>query len=154
MALSVGSTAPQFTLMDTARTPRSLAEFSGKKVVLVFYPGAFTGVCEKELCAFRDSLTQFNSVSAQVVGVSVDSPFANKAFADKNQVTYPLLSDVHREVSKAYGGVYENFAGVPGYEASKRAVYVIDAQGKVTYAWVTETPGVEPPYDEVKKAVA
>ena len=82
MSLSVGSTAPPFTLVDTARTSRSLGEFSGKKVVLVFFPGAFTGVCEKELCAFRDSLAQFNTVDAQVVGVSVDSPFANKAFAD------------------------------------------------------------------------
>jgi len=154
MALSVGSTAPQFTLVDTARTPRSLSEFAGKKVVLVFYPGAFTGVCEKEVCAFRDALAQFNTVDAQVLGVSVDSPFANKAFADKNQVTYPLLSDVNREVSKAYAGVYESFAGVPGYDASKRAVYVIDAAGKVTYAWITDAPGVEPPYDEVIKAVA
>lgn len=154
MALSVGSTAPQFTLVDTERASRSLSEFAGKKVVLVFYPGAFTGVCEKELCSFRDSLAQFNELGAQVVGVSVDSPFANKAFADKNKVTYPLLSDVYGTVSKQYGGVYENFAGIPGYAASKRAVYVLDGAGKVTYAWITDAPGVEPPYDEVKKAIA
>ncbi len=154
MALSVGSTAPQFTLMDTSRTPRSLSEFAGKKVVLVFYPGAFTGACEKEMCAFRDSLTKFNSVDAQVVGISVDSPFANKGFADKNQLTFPLLSDFNREVSKQYAGVYVGFAGVPGYEASKRAVYVLDAAQKITYIWVTEAPAVEPPYDEVIKAVA
>lgn len=154
MAITVGSTAPQFTLVDTSKTPRSLSEFSGKKTVLAFYPGAFTGVCSKEMCSFRDALAQFNSVDAQIIGISVDSPFANQAFAEKNNLTFPLLSDVHREVSKAYGGVYENFGGVPGYEASKRAVYVIDEKGKITYAWVTDAPGVEPPYDEVKKAVA
>lgn len=154
MAITVGTSAPQFTLVDTARTLRSLGEFSGKKVVLVFYPGAFTGVCEKELCTFRDSLAQFNTVDAQVVGISVDSPFANQAFANKNRVTFPILSDVNREVSKAYGGVHENFAGIPGYEAAKRAVYVVDGGGMVSYAWVSENPGVEPPYDEVQKAVA
>jgi glutaredoxin-dependent peroxiredoxin len=153
MALSVGSTAPQFTLVDTSKTPRSLSDFSGKKTVLLFYPGAFTGACSKEMCSFRDSLAQFNSLNAQIVGISVDSPFANQAFAEKNNLTFPLLSDINREVSKAYAGVYVGFGGVPGYEASKRAVYVIDENGKITYLWVTEAPGTEPPYEEVKEAV-
>jgi glutaredoxin-dependent peroxiredoxin len=154
MALPVGSTAPQFTLIDNARAPRSLSEFSGKKTVLLFYPGAFTGVCSKEMCSFRDSLAKFNAVNAQIVGISVDSPFANQAFAEKNQLTFPLLSDVKRETSKAYAGVYQNFGGVPGYEAAKRAVFVIDEKGKIAYAWVSEdNPGAEPPYEEVIKAV-
>lgn len=153
MSVTVGSKAPAFTLFDTERKPRSLAEFAGKKVVLAFYPGAFTGVCTKEMCAFRDALAAFNSFNAQVIGISVDSPFANKAFADANKLTFPLLSDHTRATSKAYAGVYDDFAGVQGYTAAKRAVYVVDEQGVVTYMWVAEAAGNEPPYDDVKAAL-
>ncbi|MGE5315088.1 MAG: peroxiredoxin [Acidobacteriota bacterium] len=156
MALTVGSTAPQFTLIDTERKPRSLSEFLGtkKKTVLLFYPGAFTGACQKEMCAFRDAMTQFNEMDAQIVGISVDSPFANHAFAEKNGLQFPLLSDFTRETAKAYVGVYDNFAGVPGYTVAKRSVFVIDGDGKITYTWVSEDkPAAEPPYEEVKEAV-
>ena len=101
MSLTVGQTAPDFTLIDTERKPRSLKEFAGKKVVLAFYPGAFTGACTKEMCALRDAMAAFNSLEAQVVGISVDSPFANKGFADANKVTFPLLSDFTREVRRS-----------------------------------------------------
>jgi peroxiredoxin len=153
MALNVGSKAPEFTLYDTDKKTRSLGEFKGKKTVLAFYPGAFTGVCTKEVCAFRDSLSELNTLNAQVVGISVDSPYANKAFAAQNGLGFPLLSDPDRSVSMKYGGVYEGFGGLKGYTASKRAVYVLDTAGTVKYAWSTEDPGVEPNYDEVKKAV-
>jgi glutaredoxin-dependent peroxiredoxin len=154
MALSVGSKAPAFTLIDTERKPRSLSEFVGKKTVLAFYPGAFTGVCTKEMCSFRDSLASLAKVDGQVVGISVDSPFANKAFADQNKLGFPLLSDFDLVVSKQYVGIYEAFAGIAGYKASKRSVFVLDSTGTVKYVWVTENPGVEPPYDEINKALA
>ena len=153
MSLTVGQVAPEFTLFDTERKPRSLKEFAGKKVVLAFYPGAFTGACTKEMCALRDAMTAFNSLDAQVIGISVDSPFANKAFADANKITFPLLSDHTREVSMKYVGVYESFAGVTGYTASKRSIFVLDGKGVIKYTWVTETPGNEPPYDEIQKAL-
>lgn len=154
MALKVGDTAPDFTLPDYDKNPRSLKEFLGKKVVLVFYPGAFTGVCTKEMCSFRDSMANLNSLNAQVVGISVDSPFANKAFATQNNLSFPLLSDYSREVAKQYVGLYQDFGGLKNYTAAKRSVVVLDKNGVVKYVWVTETPGVEPPYDEVTKAVA
>lgn len=153
MSVTVGTKAPAFTLVDTDRKPRSLSEFAGKKVVLAFYPGAFTGVCTKEMCAFRDALAAFNTLNAQVLGISVDAPFANKAFADANKLTFPLLSDYTRATSKAYAGVYEDFVGLQGYAASKRAVYVVDEKGVVTYVWVADAPGNEPPYDDVKAAL-
>jgi glutaredoxin-dependent peroxiredoxin len=153
MALTVGSKAPDFALVDSERNKRTLKEFAGKKLVIAFYPGAFTGVCQKELCTFRDALASFNAMNAQVVGISVDSPFANKAFADQNKLTFPLLSDHTREVSRKYCGVYEDFVGITGYAAAKRAVYVLDGAGVVKYAWVTDSPGDEPPYEEVTKAV-
>ncbi len=153
MALRVGDKAPDFTLYDTDKKQRTLKEFLGKKTVLAFYPGAFTGVCEKEMCAFRDSLSTLSTLNAQVVGVSIDSPYANKAFAERNKLGFPLLSDFTREVSKKYGGLYEDFAGLKGYQASKRAVFALDAQGNVKYVWVSDDPGKEPPYDEVKAAL-
>jgi peroxiredoxin len=153
MSITVGKAAPEIQLFDTERKQRSLKEFQGKNVVLAFYPGAFTGVCTKEFCSFRDSLAKLNSLDAQVVGVSVDSPFANKAFADQNRLEFPLLSDYTREVSKKYAGVHEDFFGLKGYAVAKRAVYVLDKKGIVRYVWVTENPGVEPPYEEIVKAV-
>ncbi len=154
MALNVGDKAPNFTLLDADRKEHSLTQLLGKKTVLAFFPGAFTGVCTKELCTFRDSMANLSSLNAQVVAISVDAPFANKAFADKNALTFPLLSDYTRVVSKQYCGVYEDFAGMKGYAASKRAVIVVDPTGVVKYTWITENPGEEPPYEEVNKVLA
>lgn len=152
--LKVGERAPEFTLVDTARQPVRLADLRGKKVVLAFYPGAFTKVCEKELCTFRDMLAKLEALNAEVLGISVDSPWANGAFAAANRISFPLLSDYTREVSRQYGGVHEDFAGLKGYTAAKRAVFVLDGEGIVRYAWASDDPGREPPYGEIEAALA
>jgi len=153
MALKVGDKAADFTMYDTDKKERSLKEFAGKKTVLAFYPGAFTGVCTREMCTFRDALANFNAVNAQVVGISVDSPFANKGFAAANNLNFPLLSDFSRSVSTVYTGLQKEFSGLKGYETAKRAVFVLDPQGTVRYAWITDNPGEEPDYNAVTKAV-
>ena len=153
MPLKIGEKAPDFMLFDSERKERSLREFVGNKTVLAFYPGAFTGVCTKEICALRDAMASFNTMNGQVVGISVDSPFANKAFAAANGVSFPLLSDYSRSVSKLYCGLTEDFAGIKGYNAAKRSVFILDAQGVVRYVWISDNPGVEPPYDEVSAAL-
>ncbi len=152
--LDVGTKAPEFSLFKTKTDKVTLSELRGKKVVLAFFPAAFTSVCEKELCTFRDSLAELNGLDATVLGISVDGPFSNVAFAEKNKLTFPVLSDYAREATQAYGVALENFAGLPGYTASKRAVFVVDREGVVRYAWEGPNPGVEPDYDAVKKAVA
>lgn len=154
MPATVGSKAPDFTLPDTDKKPRSLKEFSGKNVVLAFYPGAFTGVCTKEMCTLRDSLANFSSMDAQVIGISVDSPFANKGFATQNNLSFPLLSDHTRTVSMQYCGVYNDFGGLTGYTAAKRSVFVVDKAGVIRYAWISENPGAEPDYTAVQQAVS
>ena len=154
MALQVGDKAPNFTLIDTEKKERSLSEFLGKKTVLAFYPRAFTGVCTKEMCTFRDSMSNFGAINAQVVGISVDGPFTNKTFATTNNISFPLLCDYTTEVSKMYCGIHEDFAGLKGYPAAKRSVFVLDESGVVKYVWISDNPGVEPPYDEVNKALA
>jgi peroxiredoxin len=153
MAAEVGQEAPQFTLVNTDLKAVSLSDFAGKNVVLAVYPAAFTGVCQKELCTFRDALNDFTSAKTAVVGVSVDSPFANKEFAAKNGLNFPLLSDITRDVIKQYDVVFNDLAGVKGFTVAKRAVFVVDRQGMIRYKWVAPEPKVEPNYAEVTAAV-
>lgn len=153
MALKVGDKAPDFTMYDFDMKPRTLKEFLGKKLVMVFYPGAFTGVCTHEMCSFRDSLAAFNSMNAQVVAASVDSPVVNKVFAEQNKLGFTVLSDVLKTASRDYCGMYDAFLGIPGFNVAKRSVFILDANGIVKYAWISENPGTEPNYDEVRNAV-
>ncbi len=154
MTAEVGQAAPDFTLYDTDRQQRSLSEFQGKNVVLAFFPGAFTGVCTTEACALRDQVDQFNSMNAQVVGITVDAPFAQKKWADDNNVNYPFLSDFNREAVNAYAVALPNLAGMEGYVAANRAVVVVDAAGIIRYRWVAPSPANEPDYDAVREAVS
>lgn len=152
--VNVGSPAPDFKLPNQKREEVSLSSLKGKNVVLAFFPAAFTGVCEKELCTFRDAMANFNEMNATVVGISVDAPFANAAFAEKNNLNFDVISDYNREMVKAYGVNHDDFAGMPGYTAAKRSVFVLDKDGVVRWTWVAETPKNEPDYEAVKKAVA
>ena len=142
--------APPFSLPDTKKTRVSLGNYQGKQLVLAFYPAAFTGVCEKELCTFRDSLSALNKVGAEVVGISVDPPFSNGAFAEKNGLDFPLLSDYSREVVEAYGVALHDFAGMSGYTAAQRAIFILDGDGIIRYKWIAPNPGVEPDYAEIQ----
>ena len=151
--IKVGQEAPEFTLHDTDLKPRSLRDFLTKNVVLAFYPGAFTSVCTKEMCTFRDSLVKLNELEAQVVGISVNDPFSNKAFAEANWLNFPLLSDYHRKVVRIYGVELRDFAGLKGYTSAKRSIFILDREGAVRYTWVSEDPGKEPNYEEIERVL-
>lgn len=152
--LEIGSPAPDFTLHDNSRGQVTLSSFRDENVVvLAFYPAAFTGVCQKELCTFRDSLASLNEVDATVLGISVDPPATNAAFAKQNELNFPLLSDYSRSTVNAYGVALEKFGGMEGYVAAQRSVFVVDKAGTIRYAWIAPNPGVEPDYDAVKAAV-
>jgi len=131
-----------------------LKDFLGKKIVLAFFPGAFTSVCTKEMCTFRDSIQALNSLNAQVVGISVNDPFTNKAFAEANKLQFPILSDYTRETVRKYNVFHDHFAGLAGYTAAKRSVFVLDDDGIVRYRWVSDDPGKQPDYDAIKKVLA
>ena len=109
--IKVGDMAPDFTLPDIDKKPRSMHEFLGQKVVLAFFVGAFTSTCTIEMCEFRDSMERLIDLNAQVVGVSVNDPFSNKGFSEKNWLPFPILSDYKREVIKTYGLEMSDFAG-------------------------------------------
>ena len=151
--IKVGDKAPAFTLPDTDLKPRSLKDFLGRKVVLAFFVGAFTSVCTKEMCTFRDSIARLTSLKAQVIGVAVSDPFSNKAFAEKNMLPFPILSDYKREVVKTYALELPDFAGLRGYTVAKRSIFILDKNGTVRYVWITENPAVEPNYAEIEKAL-
>jgi len=144
-----GDPAPGFTLVDMDMNPRSLDEFRGRNVVLAFYPGAFTSTCKKEMCTLRDTIAKLEELDAQVLGVSVNDPFSNKAFHEINMLNFPLLCDYNREAVELYGVAMPDFAGLEGYTAAKRSVFILDKEGSVRYTWISENPGVEPDYDEI-----
>jgi len=151
--INVGQKAPDFTLPDTELKPRRLGDFLDKNVVLAFYPGAFTSVCTKEMCTFRDSIAKLSDLKAQVVGISVNDPFSNRGFAERNLLGFPLLSDYTREVVELYGVATKDFAGLKGYTAAKRSIFIVDREGTVRYVWISEDPGVEPNYEEIERAL-
>ena len=145
---SIGDMAPDFTLTAQDKSSVSLSDMRGSRVILAFYPAAFTGVCTKEMCSFSDGMVSLESSGASVLGISVDSPFSNAAFAEANGITFPLLSDVHREAVEAYGVALGDFV-IPGYTVAQRSVFVVEADGSIGYAWVADNPGLEPDYDAV-----
>ena len=145
--------APDFNLKNTEKNDIALSSYKGKTVVLAFYPGAFTGVCDTEMCSLRDSMNSFNDLNATVLGISVDSPWANAEFAKKYEINFNLLSDYNRDVSKEYNMIFNGLGGLEGYECSNRGVIIIDGQGLIQYRWVAENPGVEPNYSEIIEKV-
>ena len=145
--------APDFNLKNTEKNDIALSSYKGKTVVLAFYPGAFTGVCDTEMCSLRDSMNSFNDLNATVLGISVDSPWANAEFAKKYEINFNLLSDYNRDVSKAYDMIFNGLGGLEGYECSNRGVLIIDREGLIQYRWVAENPGIEPNYSEIIEKV-
>jgi peroxiredoxin len=147
MSVDVGTKAPDFTLTNEERQPVSLAAQRGKPVVLAFFPAAFSSVCQKELCTFRDSMARLNQAHAQVYGISVDTFFTLKAFHDQQHLTFPLLSDFNKDVIREYGVFNADMIGLKGI--AKRAVFVIDKDGVVRHREILEDARNEPNYDQV-----
>jgi peroxiredoxin len=153
MAAEVGTKAPDFTLMNQDRQPVTLSQQIGSgNIVLAFFPGAFSGTCTKEMCNLRDSLTQLEDLGAKVFGISVDTFFALKAWADQEKFGFPLLSDFNKEAIKLYDVVNPDMIGLKNI--AKRAVIVIDKKGIVRYREVLEDARNEPNYDALRKALS
>ena len=150
--VEVGEQAPDFELLDTELKPRKLSEFLGRRfVVILTFPAAFSPVCTKELCTFRDRMALLNRANAEVIAISVDSPFTLRAFRDVNRLNFTLLSDFNKEMITKYGVVHENLLGLKG--VAKRAVFILDPKGVVVYKWVSDNPAVEPPYEDIIRMV-
>ncbi|MDG6903002.1 MAG: redoxin domain-containing protein, partial [Nitrososphaerota archaeon] len=122
-------------------------------VVVASFTIAFSGVCDKEMCVFRDGFGALQQANARLVGVSVDSSFSLKAFAQTYNLQFPLLSDFNKRVTKLYGVLQDPWVGLGYKGVAKRSTFVIDRKGTLRHRWVTDVPSEEPPYSEVVKAV-
>jgi len=152
MSVQAGQEAPDFTLKNTDMQDVSLRSLRGQKnVVLLFVPFAFTGVCTTELCSVRDNLNNYASLNAEVFGISVDSPFAQKQWKEKENFNFTLLSDFNRTTCQAYGAYYDNLLGLQG--VAKRAAFVIDKAGQVRYAEVLENARDLPNFDRIRETL-
>ena len=153
MKLKVGDKAPLFTLTASDTKEVSLKDYAGRNVVVLFFPLAFTSVCTEELCSMRDALADFNDMDADVVAISVDSPFTLAKYKELENLNFPLLSDFNKEVSRQYGSLYDTFVlGLEG--VSKRSAFVVDKEGVIRYAEVLESAGDLPNFAAVRETLA
>jgi peroxiredoxin len=149
-SIEIGMEAPEFELPDIDMKTHKLSDYRGKKLVLAFFPAAESPVCTLEMCNFRDSLKDLMEIGAQVVGISVDGPFANKIFSQNRQLNFPLLSDYKRETISKYGIVMKDLGNLKDYNAAKRAIFIINTNGIIFYKWVSDNPLIEPNYEEIR----
>lgn len=155
MAILVGNKAPDFTLKSKTEdglNDVTLSDNFGKKnTVLLFFPFAFTGVCQDEMCSVSAGFAEYEALDAVVYGISIDSPFTQEAWANANKISVPLLSDFNKQVAAVYGVLYEELIGFKG--VAKRSAFVINKAGEITYSWSSEDPHNLPDFNEVKGAL-
>ena len=153
MSITTGQPAPDFTLFSSDKKQVTLSQQKGQTVLLLFFPLAFTSTCTKELCSVRDTIGWYNNINAKVFGISVDALHTLAKFKEEQQLNFTLLSDFNKEVSTAYGALYELF----GYNmkgVSKRSAFVIDKHGIVQYAEVLDNAGEVPDFTKIRELLA
>ncbi len=150
--LKIGDKAPDFTLFNSEKKEVSLSDYKGKNVVVLFFPMAFTSVCTTELCTMRDDIAYYSGLNAEIVAISVDSPFTLAKFKEDQRLNFPLLSDFNKETSKSYDAYYEEFVmGMKG--VAKRAAFVVDKEGIIRYVEVLDSAGNLPNFEAIKQAL-
>ena len=148
MKIEIGQSAPDFTLYDSEKKQVSLHDLKGQNILLLFFPLAFTSTCTKELCSVRDNISWYNDVNAKVLGISVDSLHTLAKYKEEQKLNFTLLSDFNKEVSTAYGSIYEMF----GYNmkgVSKRSAFVVDKKGIIRYTEVLENASEIPDFNAI-----
>jgi peroxiredoxin len=155
MPLKVGDTAPAFTLINTDGKKVSLKDYAGKQIVLLFFPFANSSTCTEEMCLTRDNFKTYEDLDANVLGISVDSHYSLKLWAEKLNLNFPLLSDFNKEVSSKYNSLNEiHSPGKYDYKGvSKRSAFVIGKDGKIKYAEICEHTGLQPDYEAIKNSL-
>jgi peroxiredoxin len=153
MKIEIGSKAPEFALYDSEKNKISLTDYRGKNVLLLFFPLAFTSTCTKELCGVRDNIAVYNNSNAVVFGISVDSLYTLAKYKEEQRLNFSLLSDFNKDVSAAYGSLYENFSySMKG--VSKRSAFLVDKEGVLRYAEVVENASEIPDFAAIQKTLS
>jgi len=153
MTITTGQISPDFTLFDADKNKVTLSDYRGKKVLILFFPLAFSSVCTAELCNIRDNISSYNDANAMVLGISVDSVFVLKKFKEEQHLNFPLLSDFNKEASKAFDVLYETFPAFDMHGVSKRSAFVIDKEGIIKYAEVCASPGDQPDFTAIQQVL-
>ena len=149
--LAVGELAPDATVFRKPREPMQLLESRGQPIVLLFFPLAFSGTCTKEMCTMAEDYSEYRDLGAEVLGISVDSPWVNEKFAEACKATFPIVSDFNKEATLAYDVMREDLGGLK--QVSERAVFVIGKDGLIAYTWMGENPSVFPDFPAIREAV-
>lgn len=150
--IQIGQTAPDFKLYSSDKEQIALSDFKGKKVLILFFPYAFTGTCTKELCMMRDELGMYSSLNVQILAISIDTVYTLDRFKKENQYNFPLLSDFNKEASRAYGSLYEVF-NFDNRGVAKRSAFLVDEEGKIKYAEVLENASLIPDFESIKRCL-
>lgn len=153
MTITTGQISPDFNLFDADKNKVTLSDYRGKKVLILFFPLAFSSVCTAELCNIRDNISSYNDANAMVFGISVDSVFVLKKFKEEQHLNFPLLSDFNKEASKAFDVLYETFPAFDMHGVSKRSAFVIDKEGIIKYAEVCASPGDQPDFTAIQQVL-
>lgn len=152
VALNIGQKAPGFRLSSGPGQDVDVGELIGsEKVLLLFFPLAFSPVCTAEMCQMAEDWRKWEEIGANVFGISVDSMYALQRFREDEKIPFPLLSDFNRTAARAYDVLYEDFYGMEG--VAKRSAFVVDSSGSIAYSWSTDDASVQPDYDDVRAAV-
>jgi peroxiredoxin len=151
--LKIGDNAPDFELLDINQESHKLSNYKDVQTVLAFFPAAGSPVCTTEMCNFRDNLNSLRGKNTQILGISVDGPFANKVFAEHHNLNFPILSDYNREVIEKYDVVMPSLGKLKDYKAAKRSIFIVNNDQKIKYKWVSDNPLIEPNYEEIRKAI-
>lgn len=152
MKIEIGQSAPGFTLYDSEKNQVTLSDLKGQNILLLFFPLAFTSTCTRELCSVRDNISWYNNVNAKVLGISVDALHTLARYKEDQQLNFTLLSDFNKDVSNAYGSIYEMF----GYNmrgVSKRSAFIIDKEGIIRYAEVLDNAGNLPDFKIIQETL-
>lgn len=150
MSIQLNQPAPDFTLYNSDKKEISLSQFRGSNVVLLFFPLAFSSVCTAELCSVGENLEQYNNLNATILAISVDSIYTLAKFKEINKISFNLVSDFNKEISKLYNSLYADFS-YNMKDVSKRAAFVIDKNGIIKYAEILENAGLQPNFDTINK---
>lgn len=152
MELKIGDKAPSFELVDTELKIRTMHEFNNnKKIIIAFFVAASSPVCKNEMCTFQESLEQLIGLGVELIAISNDGPFANKAFAEKYDLKFPILGDYKSNTIRDYGVIMPDLLHIKDYNAAKRSIFIIDENGIIIYKWISEDPLVEPDYNKIKE---
>jgi len=153
--LNVGDKAPDFELLDTNQEVHRLSTNKEGLTILAFFPAAGSPVCTVEMCNFRDTLSSLKKDNVNIFGISVDTPFANKVFAEHHNLNFPVLSDYDKKVIEQYHVVMPSLGKLKDFKVAKRSIFIVDNNNlDIKYRWVTDNPLIEPNYEEIKAIIS